>query len=190
MPLFITSVASGRFDGDRTVPIGFASSGTSRGANRVTRIAYADGDPRVQELTPADHDRDPVPAAAADHSIDGLSAMVELIRTVQCTGGCDGSTRIFDGARLSSLTARTVGPQPMPSDGDATFKGTALRCDLVGLQLAGFLHDGDETLMHRPQLGTAWLQRVLPDAPPLPVRVTFSHPHLGSLTVLLTSAHR
>ena len=44
--------------------------------------------------------------------------------------------------------------------------------------------------MHQPQNGTAWLQKVLPDAPPLPVRVTFSHPHLGLLTVLLAGAHR
>ena len=185
-----TSVASGRFDGDRAIPIDFASSGVSRGANRATRIAYADGEPRVETLTPVDPDREPVPAAATDHSIDSLSAIVELVRTVQATAGCDGSTRIFDGARLSRLTAHTVGRQPMPPNDESTYAGTALRCDFVGLQLGGFLHNADEARMRQPQTGTAWLQRVLPDAPLLPVRVTFEHPHLGVLTVLLVSAHR
>ena len=186
----VTSVASGRFDGDRAAPIDFASSGDSRGADRATRIAYPGGEPQVQELTPVDPDRDPVPAAAADHSIDTLSAIVELIRTVQTTGGCDGSVRIFDGIRLSSLTARTVGSQMMPKNDDSPFGGLALRCDFTGLQLAGFLHNADEARMRQPQTGTAWLQKVLPDMPPLPVRVTFEHPRLGALTVLLASAHR
>ncbi len=186
----VTSVASGRFDGDRAVPVDFASSGTARGADRVTRIAYVNGAPQVREVRPIDPDRDRVPVAATDRSIDGLSAMVELVHTVAATGGCNGSVHIFDGIRLSSMTARTIGPRPMPVDDEAAFHGTALRCDFTGLQLGGFLHNADEALMRQPQNGTAWLQTVLPDAPPLPVRVTFSHPHLGMLTILLATAHR
>ncbi len=185
-----TSVASGRFDGDRAMPVEFASSGVSRGADRATRITYAEGEPRVETLRPVDPDREPVPAPATDHSIDSLSAIVELVRTVQATGGCDGNARIFDGARLSRLTARTVGSQPMPPNDNSTYAGTALRCDFVGLQLGGFLHNADEARMRQPQTGTAWLQRVLPDAPLLPVRITFEHPHLGVLTMLLVGARR
>ncbi len=187
----VTSVASGRFDGSRAVPTDYASSGNSRGANRITRIAYVNGMPEVRQLTPVDPDRDPVPAAATDHSVDSLSAMVELMHTVQTTGGCDGTTRIFDGSRLSTMTARTIGPQPMPpAEVDTPYGDTALRCDLTGLQLAGFLHDEDEAKMRLPQNGIVWLRTVLPDAPPLPVRVSFTHPHVGVLTAMLVGAHR
>ena len=77
-----------------------------------------------------------------------------------------------------------------PENGETPYGGTALRCDLTGLQLAGFLHDEDEAKMRLPQTGIVWLRTVLPDAPPLPVRMSFTHPHVGVLTAMLVGAHR
>lgn len=182
----VTSIADGRFDGLQVQPYGFSSSGRSRGAERVVRIAYAGGDPQVLELSPIDSDRDPVAAAAAARSIDSLSAVVALVRSASRTGRCDGTARLFDGLRLSTLQARTVGQQTLPADARSAYAGQALRCDFVGQQIGGFLHDADEARKHRPQQGSAWLAVPRPGAPLLPVRVVFQTPRFGDATLFLT----
>ncbi len=184
----VTSIADGRFDGTQARPYGFSSSGRSRGVRRVVRIAYPGGDPQVLELAPIDADRDPVAAPAAARSIDSLSAVVSLVRSVARTGRCDGETRLFDGLRLSTLQARTIGEQTLPVDERSPFAGPALRCDVVGRQIGGFLHDADEAQKRRPQQGSAWLAAPFPGAPPLPVRVVFEPPRFGNATLFLTRA--
>ena len=184
----VTSIADGWFDGMRARPYGFSSSGRSRGARRVVRIGYPGGDPQVLELIPADPDRDPVAAADAARSIDAISAVASLLRAVDRTGRCDGEARIFDGLRLSTLQARTVGEQTLPADPNSPYAGPALRCDFVGHQIGGFLHDADEAQKRLPQQGSAWLAAPLPGAPPLPVRIVFDNPRFGRATLFLIRA--
>jgi hypothetical protein len=182
----VTSIAVGRFDGARAQPSGFTSSGQSRGAQRVARIAYPDGVPQVLELTPVDHDRDPVAASATIGSIDALSAVAALVHAVDQTGQCDGEARIFDGLRLSTLQARTIGEQALPPSSNSPYAGPALRCDFTGRQIGGFLHNADAARLHRPQQGSAWLARPIPGGPRLPIRVTFENPRFGRATLFLT----
>lgn len=182
----VTSSAIGRFVGDGVQPIRFKSAGYSRGAQRSTQLDYPDGNPSVTLLSPPETRRDPVPIAAAHGSVDTLSAIADLVRRVQRSGRCDGDALIFDGLRLTRAHARTAGQQPVPMDHDATYGGTALRCDFVTQQVAGFLHNDDEAPLHRPQHGSAWVNRIVAGAPPLPVRIVFEHPKLGTATMILT----
>ena len=66
------------------------------------------------------------------------------------------------------------------------FQGTALRCDFTGRQLGGFLTDGDQDWARAPHGGMAWFARVVPGAPPLPVRMTFAMRWFGDATLRLT----
>ncbi len=182
----VTSTAQGRFVGDGVQPVRFTSTGYSRGTQRQTQLDYADGNPSVTVLAPRETKRDPVPIADARGSVDTLSAIADLVRKVERSGRCDGNALVFDGLRLSQARSETTGQQTVPQDHDTAYGGTALRCDFVSQQVAGFLHNDDEALLHRPQHGTAWINRVVAGAPPLPVRIMFEHPKLGLATMVLT----
>jgi hypothetical protein len=70
----------------------------------------------------------------------------------------------------------------------STFSGPTLRCDFEGRELAGFLIGEDDAEHHRPLHGSAWLAPLLPDAPPLPVRIAFQTRWFGWATMYLTGA--
>lgn len=184
----VSTAVSGRFDGATPEPVAFASSGVSRGAARAVRIVYPGGEPKVLELRPTDHDRDPVVPSDTLHSVDALSAMAGLVRLVARTGGCDGEARIFDGLRLSVVSVHTAGPDPVPTGTRSSYAGPALRCDFTSRQIGGFLHNADEARARLPQHGSAWLAAPYPGAPALPVRVVFDNPHFGTATLSLTEA--
>jgi hypothetical protein len=174
---------------DRVVPGSFVSIGTLRGTERVTRMTYRDGMPVIGTLTPdVALERSLVPPASTAHTIDTLSALAMLVRQVGDTGRCDGAATIFDGRRLTALTARTIGTQDLPRTSRSMFAGQSLRCDFQGDQLAGFKKDESEADQRRPKFGNAWLATVVPNAPPVPVRVIFDNKVLGQVTLYLTQA--
>ncbi len=161
------SVSQGGFSGPRAVPQRFYSWGDTRGTRRITQIDYPGGEPRVVQLLPpiSADDREPVPPAQTAGTIDSLSAMAELIHVVATTGACDGTARMFDGRRLSELTAHTAGREVLEPSGRSSFSGPALRCDFEGRQLAGFVHDAPESELKRVQHGTAWMAALQPGGP-------------------------
>lgn len=180
------SAVDGRFQADSAVPREFVSTGQFRGRPYVMRMQWRGGQPTVLQLEPPDEDvREPVPAEQQAHTIDTLSAMASLLQKIGATGRCDGGLHTFDGRRLSELQARTVGEESLPETGRSSFKGTALRCDFEGRQLAGFLRDADQAALRRVQHGSAWFARVVPGGPVVPVRITFSAQSFGEATMYL-----
>jgi hypothetical protein len=185
----ISSFVQGVWSGARPAPLRFASWGTLRGNIRRTTIDYEDNQPIIRALEPPqDEDRDPVPPVLQHNTIDTLSAMAMLIRQVTVTGRCDGHVDTFDGRRATQITASTAGQEVLQAEGRSSFSGPALRCEIVGVQVGGFQHDTDEAELHRPHYSTAWLARVLPGSPPLPVRVVFETRFFGHATAYLTEA--
>ncbi len=182
----VTSTATGRFASGGVRPVRFESTGYSRGAQRQTVLEYVDGNPTVRVLTPSEPRRDQVDPARTAGSIDTLSALADMMHEVQQHGSCDGRALVFDGLRLTQVSARTIGQQTVPPDGRSPYGGTALRCDFVSLQVGGFLHDDEEARMRKPQHGTAWVEPVGQGLPALPVRITFENPRLGLATMFLT----
>jgi hypothetical protein len=143
----------------------------------------------IRDLMPPDEaDREPVPEGERGDTIDTLSAIAYLVRHVTGTGTCDGQTRVFDGRRLSEIAARTVGLATVAHGEAGPFQGAALRCDFAGQQLAGFLHDEGLDWQRRPHHGAAWIAKVLPGGPPIPVRLTFETRWVGDITMTLTAA--
>ncbi len=182
----VTSTATGRFAADGARPLRFESAGYSRGAQRRTVLEYADGNPSVRVLTPDEPRRDRVDPGRTAGSIDTLSAIAELVHEVQRDGHCDGRAVVFDGLRLSQVSARTAGRQAVPQDPRSPYGGEALRCDFVSLQIGGFLHNDEEARMREPQHGTAWVAAAAPGLPALPLRITFESPKLGLATMFLS----
>jgi hypothetical protein len=183
------SLAQGLWAGALVAPRRYAVDGAWRGERRRTLMEYEAGQPRVLGLEPAnDAEREPVDSALQRETIDTISAAALLARRATTTGRCDGVARTFDGRRLSEVAVRTVGWEVLEMAVPGV-TGPALRCDFEGRLLAGFMLSGDRAAAAQPQLATAWLARLAPGGPMLPVRLRFEHRWLGSATMLLTAAN-
>lgn len=183
------STAQGRWVGPLVAPQRFAVSGHWRGTPRRTLMDYESGLPTILNLQPPnDAEREPVPTALQRETIDAISAAALLVRRATESAMCEGSTRTFDGRRLSQVSVRTVGWEMLAPDSRSSFAGRALRCDFDGQLLAGFMLQGDRAAAARPQNGTAWLARPVEGAPMLPVRLRFEARWIGSATTYLTAA--
>jgi hypothetical protein len=179
----------GVWEGDRAAPERYLASGEWHGRPRRLDIAYHEGQPEILELSPPNTDeRQPVPPALQRGTEDTLSALAQLLRTVERSGSCNTAARIFDGRRLSEIDASTVGVESLRRSPGAIFAGTALRCDFVGRMLAGFLLDRPHTTPGRARHGSAWFASLQPGGPALPVRMQFGTDWFGEVTIVLTGA--
>ena len=179
---------TGAWAGAAPAPRDFVSEGTWRSIARRIAMTWSDGEPRVTDLTPPEtEEREPVPPALRRGTVDGFSAVVALLRTVERTGTCDGTAAVFDGRRRTEQVARTERREVIrPWRG--TWAGEALRCGFEGRMVAGFRRDGDRAEASRPQTGTAWIASPFAGAPPIPVRIEIPTRLFGTATAVLVRA--
>jgi hypothetical protein len=183
-----TDQVAGVWHGRQAVPAHFIGVGVWRGVDRTTEIDFQQGKPIVRQLVPPNNDeREPVPPQLQANTIDTLSALAELVRTVEETGRCETTVRTFDGRRAVELEAHTVGEQVLEPTDRSDFAGKALRCDFAGRMLAGFKFGDNRERDSKPMHGSAWLARVVTDGPALPVRMAFETRWFGDATMYLTS---
>jgi hypothetical protein len=150
-------------------------------------IDYPHGQPLIRRLIPPQEaERDPVPAALQLNTVDMLSALALLVRTVADTGRCDASVRTFDGNRAGEITAHTGGEEILPPTSRSAFSGMALRCDFTSRTLAGFLREDGNAYDRRPLRGSVWLAGLTHGEPPLPVRIQIETRWFGEATTYLT----
>ena len=169
-----TTTVDGRFNGMRPVPRELLSQGRFRGEPHMTQIDWQSGMPKlVQMVPPAEPDREAVPPNEQAQTVDTLSAIAGLLHQVSTKGNCESYTRTFDGTRLSEFSARTVGQEVLEPTGRSSFQGPALRCDVTGRMLAGFMPDDDREEIAKPKRGSAWFAQLQPGAPFVPVRIVF-----------------
>ncbi len=179
------AVVTGKIVAGRPRPDRLVSRGVFRGETRVTQIDYANEIPNIRQMQPGpDEGRQPVPEALQAHTVDGLTAMGDLIRNVVTTGRCEGQDTIYDGRRLSKIDARTAGFDLLPPNARSSFSGPALHCAITARFVAGFMPDTDEQF-RKPQLATAWFAPLVPGGPPVPVRITIPTKWFGDASLYL-----
>jgi hypothetical protein len=177
----------GSWAGAVASPASYAADGLWRGRTRRTVLQWRDGDPVIGDLQPAnDEEREAVPIDLQRGTIDALSALAQLSRSIAQTGACDAQAMVFDGRRRSDYVSRTAGRELIRPWRDA-WHGEALRCAFEGRLVAGFRRDRsrDEAA---PQLGTAWLAPPFAGAAPVPVRVEIPSRWFGTATAILLRA--
>ena len=180
------SVVTGRIVAGRPQPDKLFSSGVMRGQTRVTQIEYVNGTPRIRQMQPPNDDgREPVPEARQAQTVDGLSAMADLLRHVMTTGMCDGQVTTYDGRRLSEIEARTGSTDFLPPSSRSSFSGNALRCIVSARFVAGFMPDTDEQF-RKPQVASAWFASITPGGPPVPVRISIPTKFFGEASIFIT----
>lgn len=184
-----TNSVRGSWNADRAMPQEFFGEGVWRGQERRTLIDYGHDLPRVRELQPPQEtEREPVPLDLQRHTMDTLSALAELMRRVGHDHTCDTEVHTYDGRRVLDVVAHTGGHDLLDPTGRSSFSGQTLRCDFEGRELAGFLFGEDDPEHRKPLHGSAWLAPLLPNAPPLPVRIAFQTRWFGLATMYLTGA--
>ena len=155
---------------------------------RAVAIDYGPGGmPVLLALQPPiEVGREAVPPALQRGTIDALSALAKLTRTVAETGRCDAEAATFDGRRRADYTVRTAGLDRLPAAGARGFAGEALRCAFESRLVAGRSADQDPTVASRLQAATAWIARTGPGGEPLPVRIELASRWFGTIRVQLT----
>ncbi|HZH47135.1 MAG TPA: DUF3108 domain-containing protein [Roseococcus sp.] len=172
--------SEGSWRGNEPVPLRHASQGHWRGTARQVTIDYVGGEPRVALLEPAvDMPRTPIPPGNLRGTVDTLTALAGLVRTVNRTGRCEGTARMFDARRLSHFTARTHG------QGEA-----GLHCTVESRQLGGIPTERDPETSGQPQLVEAWFARPQEGAPAVPLRVQLASRWWGRIEATLVRLER
>lgn len=169
----VTTV-TGLWVGDMPRPQRYRVLGAFRGQRRAVEMDYGpDGQIRLGEVEPslAAESREAVPAESLAGSLDALSAIARLSRIVAATGRCDVQARLYDARRLTEVTVRTQGNEPVPTEWGAGMQGEALRCELETRLLAGWRTDQDIEQARQPVVTTAWIGRPVAEAPPVPLRL-------------------
>jgi hypothetical protein len=179
--------AEGSWSGNAAHPEEFESDGMWRGQPYDVVMDYPDGAPEVERLYPAQtRTREAVPAALREGTIDTASAMALLLHRMVEGGSCDLSERVFDGRRLMVLAAQPAGTEALGPTVRSFFHGPAIRCDITGRLLAGFLRTDDAAERQRVRHGAVWFAHPIPGLPLLPVRIAFDNRWFGAATMYLT----
>lgn len=175
-----TTRAEGSWRGDEAVPRLYATQGSWRGSPRATTIEYSGGEPQVRRLVPdVDMPRTPLPEGSRRGTIDALSGLARLARSVDRTARCDGESLTYDARRLTRITVRTVGQET-----------AGLRCEIETRQIAGIPLERDPVEAARPQLTQAWFGRPQEGGPAVPLRVELSSRWWGRIEANLVKLER
>ena len=185
------SATEGSWRGADPVPRRHSSEGAWRGGRRAVQLDYAPpsgGAPLLRVLEPPlEPEREPVPEALKRNTVDGLSAVAKLLRTVAQTGRCEGEAPVFDGRRRSDFRAWTESMDDLPR-GNGAFAGPALRCAFLGKLVAGRHAEQErENAGRPPQPVVAWVARPLPDRAAVPVLIEMPTRWFGTIRVVLAS---
>lgn len=172
--------SEGTWRGNEPVPQRYVSNGNWRGTARQVTIDYVAGEPRVTALVPpVDMPRTPIPASDLRGTVDSLTALAALARSVDRTGRCEGTARMFDARRLTHFTARTHGQEE-----------GGLHCSVVSQQLGGIPTDRDPDVASQPQTVEAWFVRPQEGGPAVPVRVQLASRWWGRIEANLVRLER
>ena len=179
----IRSEVEGLWRADGVAPQRFQAEGNWRGDARRTVLLYRDGMPQPLEMEPPEGiTNEPVPLPARRGAIDGLSAFALMSRIVAQPGRCDLSGPIFDGRRRLDWSSRTIGSARITHAGQEI---ESLQCGLESRLVAGVRIGEDPARAKQPRAATAWLAKVDPRLPPIPIRVEFASTIFGTMRMEL-----
>jgi hypothetical protein len=105
-----------------------------------------------------------------------------MSRTVAQTGRCDVAGPIFDGRRRLDWSSRTIGSTRITHAGREI---ESLQCGLESRLVAGVRIGDDPARAKQPRPAMAWLAKVDPRLPPIPIRVEFASTIFGTMRMEL-----
>jgi hypothetical protein len=145
----------------------------SRGRDRHARLDFAGDGSVTAVMVPPEESGRPKPTPQQTlHTVDPLTAILDIGHTVARAGRCGGSVSVFDGRRRYDLVLTDDGSERLEASSGSAYAGEARRCLVAVVKIAGFSFDQDYS-PHTTN-GRVWLASPRPGAPALPVRIDFS----------------
>jgi hypothetical protein len=182
-PIAFTAVSEGRATAGALQPALYATTTQKRDKRKAVTISFTPDAVPVTRYMPPDDAEEPAPPELLEGSLDPASAFLTLIRSVAENASCSGTVGVYDGKRRYDVTFLSLPQEILHKTSTGLYSGAALRCRLKLRPLHGF-----KPGKSRPLDGTMiWLGEVVPDAPPLPVRIE-TEISLGAVRLDLASA--
>jgi hypothetical protein len=145
---------------------------TTRGHRRLAHLDYSGDGSVAASLVPAEDSGRPKPTAQqTEHTMDPLSAILAIGRSIARIGNCAGRFAVFDGRRRYDLVLADEGVERVDPSSISAYSGEARRCPVAVVKIAGFSFDQDYS-PHTTN-GLVWFATLRPDAPALPIRIEF-----------------
>jgi Protein of unknown function (DUF3108) len=163
-------------------PLTHRAHGEYRSTERSVAIDYGGGGAVRAVVAPAADadDREPVPEAERQGTIDPLTATLTAVQS-----GCRGTLRVFDGRRRYDLALADQGETDLPAATPA-YSGRARHCQARVTPYAGFWRVSEQH-DERPTLLDVWIATPKPEVMPVPVYMQLSGAR-GTLGFRLSSA--
>lgn len=155
-----------------------------RSGDRMARLDYpGDGTVKASLVPPVDAGRPKPTPEETLHTLDPLSAILAIGRTVAGAGRCAGRFPVYDGRRRYDLVLADDGTGEVAQSAGYGYAGSVRRCSVAAVKIAGFSWDQDYS-PHTTR-GQVWFATPRPGDPALPVRIEFGS-GWGFVSVRLT----
>lgn len=164
------------------------NEGEWRGATRRNLLTFLpDGTVDVEQESPPDPNKlSPIPEDSIPGTVDPISAIMALARTMEVAGDCTGTIPIYDGRRRYDLSVTQGGARTFEANEYSIFAGEAVACEVVFERIGGFrLEQSKYQQTARDRI--VWVAQPLAGVPPIPVRIEVDTDY-GILLVHLTAA--
>lgn len=140
---------------------------------RTVSIRYDDTGLPSTEVTPpiTKDDRDPVQPEQARGAVDLLSALARSIQAASPVEACQGRIPVFDGRRRYDLVPEAMGTERLEPPSSGSFAGTALRCAMKQVRIAGFKKTDKDGRTGETLSFTVWLAQPAGWPVVMPVRI-------------------
>ncbi|WP_420562230.1 DUF3108 domain-containing protein [Thalassobaculum sp.] len=179
--------SAGRFDADRAVPGRHTNFGWRGDEQRSVILTYGpDGEVIETSIDPAPDPEEvtALPEDAEIGTIDPLTVIAQLSRTMSQTGTCDGEFAVYDGRRRYDLRVTDRGTETLPPTSYSIFSGEAKSCQVEYAMLGGQRKDPNKyskTARDR----VVYVARPVKDGPAIPVALKIET-DFGTLMAHLT----
>lgn len=179
--------SAGRFDDNRAVPGRHTNFGWRGGEQRSVILTYGpDGEVTETRIDPVPDPEEvtALPEDAETGTIDPLTVIAQVSRTMSQSGTCNGEFAVFDGRRRYDLRVTDRGAETLPTTSYSIFSGEARRCQVEYAMLGGERKDPSKyskTARDR----VVYVARPVKDGPAIPVALKIET-DFGTLLAHLT----
>ncbi len=165
-------------------PLFHEQSLRARGKQRSARLDYPGDGTVTTALVPAEDPGRPKPTRQQTvDTLDPLTTLLAIGRSVARRGRCEGRFAVYDGRRRYDILLSDDGVEPAERWPGHT-PGDVRRCAAAAVKIAGFSWDQDYS--PHTTAGRVWFAAPAPGAPALPLRIDFGS-SWGFVTVRMTA---
>ena len=170
--------SSGLIDGEKLRPASHRAANQRRDKERWVEVRYgANGPVAVESQPPAsEDDRPAVPLEMQAGTIDPVSALMAALTGTVRGEACPAPMAVFDGRRRYDLVGKVLPDRTLRGSSRAPFVGTAVGCEIVLTQLAGFKSSEAANRDVLTSTISVWLADVGGDGMLVPVRLELRGP--------------